>query len=71
MRELVVRWVVRGGKNTVGLGLESGCLSSINLARPMTWEIEYGLRTESSLQILGWSPEIKQLSIISGVSPTI
>jgi len=57
-----------GGLGVMGLGSRS--LSSMSLARPIAWEKEYGLRMESSLRISGWSPEIKQLSIISGVSPT-
>jgi len=68
--KLVVGWVVWGVIKRWCLGLESRCLSSMSLARPMAWDTEYGLRMESSLRISGWSPEIKQLSIISGVSPT-
>ena len=53
------------------LGLESLSLSLISLVRPMTWAIEYGFNMVSSLRISIFKPEMKQLSIVSGVRPTI
>ena len=68
-QEVVKEWYGGVGKRLC-LGFESLSLSLISLAKPMGWAIEYGFNIVNSLRMSIFKPEMKQLSIVSGVRPT-